>query len=59
MYRSEGGQTGVCPYCTGGFILSIHSFSPAACWPRELGATSAEVLAQLRYDLPATMKFHK
>lgn len=26
---------------------------------RELRATSAEVLAQLRYDLPASYKFHK
>ena len=26
---------------------------------RELGAVSAEVLAQLRYDLPATYSFHK
>jgi hypothetical protein len=26
---------------------------------RELGCCSAEVLAELRYNLPATMKFHK
>lgn len=26
---------------------------------RELGMVSAEVVAELRYDLPATMKFHK
>lgn len=26
---------------------------------RELGAQQAEVLAELRYDLPATMRFHK
>eukprot|EP00878_Enallax_costatus_P032978 GHUV01036340.1.p2 GENE.GHUV01036340.1~~GHUV01036340.1.p2 ORF type:complete len:196 (+),score=32.46 GHUV01036340.1:223-810(+) len=26
---------------------------------KELGCTSAEVLAELRYNLPATMKFHK
>ena len=25
----------------------------------ELGASSAEVLAELRYDLPATYAFHK
>ena len=26
---------------------------------RQLGASSADVLAELRYDLPATMRFHK
>ena len=29
------------------------------CMRRELGAGSAEVLAEMRYDLPATMCFHK
>lgn len=33
------------------------------CWlylcRRELGCSSAEVLAELRYNLPATMRFHK
>jgi hypothetical protein len=29
------------------------------CGRRELGCSEAEVLAELRYDLPATYKFHK
>ncbi|EFJ44537.1 hypothetical protein VOLCADRAFT_106378 [Volvox carteri f. nagariensis] len=44
-------------------IYSLHKSSTrefiAKTAKRELGAGSAEVVAQLRYDLPATMKFHK
>ncbi|KAG2489136.1 hypothetical protein HYH03_012362 [Edaphochlamys debaryana] len=46
-----------------GSVYSLHKSSTrefiAKTAKRELGASSAEVLAQLRYDLPATMKFHK
>ncbi|KAG2426721.1 hypothetical protein HYH02_014761 [Chlamydomonas schloesseri] len=44
-------------------VYSLHKSSTrdyiAKTAKRDLGAASAEVLAQLRYDLPATMKFHK
>ena len=44
-------------------IYSLHKSSTrehiAKIAKKELGAKSAEVLAQLRYDLPATYKFHK
>ncbi|PNH10838.1 Methyltransferase-like protein 5, partial [Tetrabaena socialis] len=44
-------------------VYSLHKSSTrdfiAKTATRELGAKRAEVLAQLRYDLPATMKFHK
>ncbi|KAG2422985.1 hypothetical protein HXX76_015656 [Chlamydomonas incerta] len=44
-------------------VYSLHKSSTrdfiAKTARRDLGAASAEVLAQLRYDLPATMKFHK
>lgn len=44
-------------------IYSLHKSSTrehiSKVAKKELGATSAEVLAQLRYDLPATYKFHK
>ncbi|GFR51565.1 hypothetical protein Agub_g13985, partial [Astrephomene gubernaculifera] len=44
-------------------VYSLHKSSTreyiAKMAKRDLGAVSAEVLAQLRYDLPATMKFHK
>lgn len=44
-------------------IYSLHKSSTreyiAKFAQRELGLKKAEVLAQLRYDLPATYKFHK
>ncbi|GIL55813.1 hypothetical protein Vafri_11173 [Volvox africanus] len=44
-------------------VYSLHKSSTrefiAKTAKRDLGASSAEVLAQLRYDLPATMKFHR
>ncbi|GLC36322.1 hypothetical protein PLESTM_000431200 [Pleodorina starrii] len=44
-------------------IYSLHKSSTrdfiAKTAKRDLGAASAEVVAQLRYDLPATMKFHR
>ena len=44
-------------------IYSLHKSSTrdhiAKIAKRELGAVSAEVLAQLRYDLPATYSFHR
>eukprot|EP00955_Chlamydomonas_euryale_P103144 365469-Chlamydomonas_euryale.AAC.4 len=40
------------PCCT-------HYALPVCGTCRQLRAASAEVLAELRYDLPATMKFHK
>jgi hypothetical protein len=41
--------------------LCDHKHKILTCTPdRELGARAqAEVVAELRYDLPATMKFHK
>lgn len=44
-------------------VLQLHNSTPPLAFGahgcRELGAVSAEVVAELRYDLPATMKFHK
>ena len=44
-------------------VYSLHKSSTrehiARVAQQELGATSAEVLAQLRYDLPATYSFHR
>eukprot|EP00775_Hariotina_reticulata_P004995 gene4993-5237_t len=46
-----------------GQIYSLHKSSTRShihkVALRELGCVSAEVLAELRYDLPATMRFHK
>lgn len=48
---------------SGGDVYSLHKSSTRAHLQklalRELGCSSAEVLAELRYDLPATYKFHK
>lgn len=38
-------------------LLCANALPCFAC--RELGCVSAEVLAELRYNLPATMRFHK
>ncbi|KIY96084.1 Methyltransferase-like protein 5 [Monoraphidium neglectum] len=47
----------------GGAVYSLHKSSTRAHLQkvalRELGCSEAEVLAELRYDLPATYKFHK
>ncbi|GBF93134.1 methyltransferase [Raphidocelis subcapitata] len=47
----------------GGAIYSLHKSSTRAHLQkvalRELGCSEAQVLAELRYDLPATYKFHK
>ncbi|GIL76698.1 hypothetical protein Vretifemale_6291 [Volvox reticuliferus] len=44
-------------------VYSLHKSSTrefiAKTAKRDLGASSAEVLAMLRYDLPPTMKFHR
>jgi predicted RNA methylase len=47
----------------GGAVYSLHKSSTRAhlqkLAARELGCSEAHVLAELRYDLPATYKFHK
>lgn len=47
----------------GGAVYSLHKSSTRAHLQKvalkELGCTEAQVLAELRYDLPATYKFHK
>jgi len=47
----------------GGAVYSLHKSSTRAHLRKvalqELGCAEAEVLAELRYDLPATYKFHK
>ena len=49
--------------CATRAVYSLHKSSTRAhiakVATRDLGFKSAEVLAQLRYDLPATYKFHK
>lgn len=40
-------------------ILWLHCVGAPCAECRELGCVSAEVLAELRYNLPATMRFHK
>lgn len=48
---------------SGGAVYSLHKSSTRAHVKRvaekELGAVSAKVLAELRYDLPATYAFHR
>lgn len=53
---------GACQVSTGS-VYSLHKSSTRAhiqkVAQRELRAPSAEVLAQLRYDLPASYAFHR